>query len=211
MKVYSFFLSFLLIFLPHSRAMAASASCSSSQCSTSVDCRGTPAWAVCEATCSSGCRERTSTEPPSLAPLVGLEPRLLSLNVESIQDSALGDLLSEQLQTRVLFFSTESLSIDAKNMPADELMGALSHHGALFIRHTPPTEVVLEQRYSLLARGIGPELLSSALSQVLNRSISFRSYSSTPLSIEIKNLPLGQILKSLSTHGILEFPEPAAY
>lgn len=198
------------LLVPAGLTYAEYCSCSSAYCSTSVSCEAA-CYAVCGTTCSSGCSGGGGPgSGPLVRPPAGLWslPQELSLSEYDQEPESISTLLSDQLGAEVTFASSDdTLTLDIKRMPTTEMLEALAKHGAVAI-YQGNGEAVDRPRAAgsstLLANGAGAAALSTALSALLEREVVFQPHGGEALDIEVKGMPVYQLLEILKQQGSLQ-------
>lgn len=206
------FATLSLCFVSASPALAESCSCRSASCSASISCSG-GCWAICGSTCTAGCSGGgggggplyPSPDPGLPNPLDSLSaPIRLELSAASAADAALQ--LSSELGQAVRFLAEGEVNLEAKGLPALELLRALSSQGAVIVLHDEGNQVRLgEARVSVFSQTTFPDRVSEILTTILNRPTTFLPFDGSPMAIEVKNTPVHQLLQALATQGEIRF------
>lgn len=145
---------------------------------------------------------------------------LVSLDLRSASSQAVGELLSAATGVQVAFVNSgpeDLLSLEAINFPFGELVIWLRRHGSVVVldqrsarglQTAVVPRVGLENLLRLHVASLAPAELATLLAQVLRTEVDFTPFDpDVRVSLDAKNMPVGEAFAFLGRFGSLEVPE----
>lgn len=219
-------LTLVLIWVVPGMAQAASCSCTAPDGSCAAICGNDGA---CSAQCSGGSSD--DPEPLEPAPLqapVGdteaiqaelpdeVGDRLVDLRIQDAPGKAISEALQNLTGLAIEFRTqdpTETLTLDASNIPVRDLLGLLATRGAVAVRGTratwhPPLEDALrETKVTLSVERARAADVVAMLADILGAPMDFEpTVENSTVTVDVKNAPVGEVLSILRQFGNITGP-----
>jgi hypothetical protein len=135
-------------------------------------------------------------------------PETITLALQRAEPASAAAAIAEQIGAEVHFFSAGKVSLDIKDVPAEQALTLLGKFGALVVFH-PVGEAGNRERLAgnctLVAENVSPQVMSQALSALLEVPVTFASPGNGQVSLDVKGMPVRQLLKILEAQGRLSY------